>query len=65
MTKILEYKTVVRSNSTDLDAAVNEALKHGFLLYGTPYYGRVDWCQAMIKAEPQAIAPPPVHPTGF
>ena len=65
MAKVLEYKTVVRTNSTELDLAVNEALKHGFILYGPPYCAREEWCQALIRAETQDSPIPPTRLAGF
>ena len=56
--EIIEYKTAVSTDITNLDKAVNELIKKGFHPFGTPYFVPknahgvlIDYtvCQAMVS----------------
>lgn len=49
--KITEYFTVTDFVSYDLDQKVNDLIKQGWKLYGTPYVNGLLFCQPMVFEE--------------
>ena len=55
MLKIVEYKVINGYSALSCEIAVNELLRKGWLLYGTPFnHGSSDVCQAMVRMEEES-----------